>query len=57
MCATPFNNRFDVVDSVVNGSPVERAKSMERSMEDLTKSSPSTQSHGMTRAARALTVR
>uniref|UniRef100_A0A3P9D6Q4 Formin like 1 n=1 Tax=Maylandia zebra TaxID=106582 RepID=A0A3P9D6Q4_9CICH len=33
----------------------DRGKSAERSMEDLTKSSSSHQSHGMTRAARALT--
>ena len=59
VCATPifFNNRFDTVDSVVNGGPVERAKSMDRSLEDLNKSGSSTHSHGMSRAARALTVR
>uniref|UniRef100_A0A3Q4MX81 Formin-like 1a n=1 Tax=Neolamprologus brichardi TaxID=32507 RepID=A0A3Q4MX81_NEOBR len=37
------------------GSLSDRRKSAERSMEDLTKSSSSHQSHGMTRAARALT--
>ncbi|KAG7243532.1 hypothetical protein INR49_011088 [Caranx melampygus] len=45
---------FDV-ESVENGGALsERAKPAERSMEDLTKSS---HSHGMTRAARALTIR
>lgn len=49
--------RFDV-ESVENGGTLpERGKPVERSMEDLTKSSSSSQSHGMTRAARALTVR
>ncbi|KAK0142669.1 Formin-like protein 2 [Merluccius polli] len=49
---------FDAVDSVQeNGGTVERVKPMERSLEDLSKSSSSSHSHGMTRAARALTVR
>ncbi|XP_070778577.1 formin-like protein 1 [Enoplosus armatus] len=48
---------FDV-ESVENGGTLsERGKPAEKSMEDLTKSSSSSQSHGMTRAARALTVR
>ncbi|XP_028311559.1 formin-like protein 1 [Gouania willdenowi] len=48
---------FDV-ESVENGGTLsERGKSAERSMEDLTKSVSSSQSHGMTRAARALTVK
>lgn len=57
--------RFDV-DSVENGGTLsDRQKPTERSMEDLTKSPSSGggggggsgHSHGMTRAARALTVR
>ncbi|XP_065820360.1 formin-like protein 1 [Labrus bergylta] len=48
---------FDV-DSFENGGTLsDRGKPVERSMEDLTKSPSSSQSHGMTRAARALTVR
>uniref|UniRef100_A0A3P9JPL9 Formin-like 1a n=1 Tax=Oryzias latipes TaxID=8090 RepID=A0A3P9JPL9_ORYLA len=47
---------FDM-DSVENGTVSDRKKSMDRSMEDLTKSPSSSQSHGVTRAARALTVR
>uniref|UniRef100_A0A8C4H876 Formin-like 1a n=1 Tax=Dicentrarchus labrax TaxID=13489 RepID=A0A8C4H876_DICLA len=48
---------FDA-DSVENGGTLsDRGKPTERSMEDLTKSSSSSHSHGMTRAARALTVR
>ncbi|XP_034395197.1 formin-like protein 1 [Cyclopterus lumpus] len=48
---------FDV-ESVENGGTLsERGKPLERSMEDLTKSSSGSPSHGMTRAARALTVR
>ncbi|XP_039976270.1 formin-like protein 1 [Xiphias gladius] len=48
---------FDV-ESVENGGMLsDRGKPAERSMEDLTKSSSSSHSHGMTRAARALTVR
>uniref|UniRef100_A0A673B6F5 Formin-like protein 1 n=1 Tax=Sphaeramia orbicularis TaxID=375764 RepID=A0A673B6F5_9TELE len=48
---------FDV-EAVENGGTLsERPKPAERSMEDLTKSSSSSHSHGMTRAARALTVR
>ncbi|XP_044187769.1 formin-like protein 1 isoform X1 [Thunnus albacares] len=48
---------FDV-ESVENGSLAsDKGKPAERSMEDLTKSSSSSHSHGMTRAARALTVR
>ncbi|XP_072224881.1 formin-like protein 1 [Leuresthes tenuis] len=50
---------FDV-DSVENGGTLsDRQKSAERSMEDLTKSpsSSSSHSHGVSRAARALTVR
>ncbi|KAM7386996.1 hypothetical protein PAMA_009566 [Pampus argenteus] len=48
---------FDV-ESVENGGTVsDRGKPIERSMEDLTRSSGSSHSHGMTRAARALTVR
>ncbi|KAG7504544.1 formin 1 [Solea senegalensis] len=51
---------FDVESSVENGSTLsDRGRPAERSMEDLTKSSSSSSSHshGMTRAARALTVR
>nr|XP_046272579.1 formin-like protein 1 [Scatophagus argus] len=48
---------FDV-ESVENGGTVsDKGKSAQRSMEDLTKSPGSSQSHGMSRAARALTVR
>ncbi|XP_069004810.1 formin-like protein 1 [Embiotoca jacksoni] len=48
---------FDV-ETVENGGTLsDRGKSAGRSMEDLTKSPSSSQSHGMTRAARALTVR
>uniref|UniRef100_A0A8D3BTL9 Formin-like 1a n=1 Tax=Scophthalmus maximus TaxID=52904 RepID=A0A8D3BTL9_SCOMX len=48
---------FDV-DGVENGGTLsDRGKPAERSLEDLTKSSSSSHSHGMTRAARALTVR
>ncbi|XP_042360198.1 LOW QUALITY PROTEIN: formin-like protein 1 [Plectropomus leopardus] len=48
---------FDV-ESVENGGTLsERGKPAERSMEDLTKSSSGSHSHGVTRAARALTVR
>uniref|UniRef100_A0A8D3C262 Formin-like 1a n=1 Tax=Scophthalmus maximus TaxID=52904 RepID=A0A8D3C262_SCOMX len=47
---------FDV-DGVENGGTLsDRGKPAERSLEDLTKSSSSSHSHGMTRAARALTV-
>uniref|UniRef100_A0A3Q3IN50 Formin-like 1a n=1 Tax=Monopterus albus TaxID=43700 RepID=A0A3Q3IN50_MONAL len=46
------------VESVENGGTLsDRQKPAERSMEDLTKSSSSSHSHGMSRAARALTVR
>uniref|UniRef100_UPI0037E7F2BE formin-like protein 1 n=1 Tax=Semicossyphus pulcher TaxID=241346 RepID=UPI0037E7F2BE len=46
------------VETVENGGALpDKGKPAERSMEDLTKSSSSSQSHGMTRAARALTVR
>ncbi|XP_061567977.1 formin-like protein 1 [Cololabis saira] len=48
---------FDVEVVENGGSVSDRRKSAERSMEDLTKSSNSSQSHGMSRAARALTVR
>lgn len=52
---TPF--RFDV-DGVENGGTIsERNKPAERSVEDLTKSSNSSSSHGVTKAARAFTVR
>ncbi|XP_049924343.1 formin-like protein 1 [Epinephelus moara] len=48
---------FDV-ESVENGGTLsDRGKPAERSMEDLTKSSSGSHAHGMTRAARALTVR
>ncbi|KAM6966825.1 formin-like protein 1 [Tautogolabrus adspersus] len=48
---------FDV-ESVENGGTLsDKGKPAERSMEDLTKSPSSSHSHGMTRAARALTVR
>ncbi|XP_023269660.1 formin-like protein 1 [Seriola lalandi dorsalis] len=48
---------FDV-ESVENGGTLsDRGKPAERSMEDLTKSPSSSHTHGMTRAARALTVR
>lgn len=50
-------SRFDV-ETVENGGTLsDRGKLAERSMEDLTKSSSSSQSYGMSRAARALTVR
>ncbi|KAF1379739.1 hypothetical protein PFLUV_G00179170 [Perca fluviatilis] len=46
------------VESVENGGSLsERGKPADRAMEDLTKSSSGSHSHGMTRAARALTVR
>lgn len=51
--------RFEV-ESVENGGTLsDKSKPAERSMEDLTsaKSYSSSHSHGMTRAARALTVR
>lgn len=49
--------RFDM-EGVENGGTLsDRGKPTERSMEDLTKNSSGSQSHGMTRAARALTVR
>lgn len=49
--------RFEA-DNVENGGTLsDRGKPAERSMEDLTKSSSSSHSHGMSRAARALTVR
>ncbi|XP_056263803.1 formin-like protein 1 isoform X2 [Pseudoliparis swirei] len=48
---------FDV-ESVENGDTLsDRGKPSERSMEDLTKSSSGSPSHGMTKAARALTVK
>ncbi|XP_033826547.1 formin-like protein 1 [Periophthalmus magnuspinnatus] len=48
---------FDV-DSVENGGTLsERTKPAERSVEDLTKNTNSSHSHGVTKAARALTVR
>ncbi|XP_070407475.1 formin-like protein 1 isoform X2 [Nothobranchius furzeri] len=48
---------FDV-ESLENGGTLsDRQKPAERSMEDLTKSPSSGHTHGMTRAARALTVR
>lgn len=49
-------SRFDM-ENVENGSLADRGKPAERSMEDLAKSSSSSGSYGMTRAARALTVR
>lgn len=50
-------SRFDV-ESVENGDTLsDRGKPSERSMEDLTKSSSGSPSHGMTKAARALTVK
>ncbi|CAJ1076136.1 formin-like protein 1 [Xyrichtys novacula] len=48
---------FDVENVENGGTLSEKAKPAERSMEDLTKSPSSSQSHGVTRAARALTVR
>ncbi len=52
-----YRLRFEV-ESVENGGSLsDRGKPAERSMEDLTKSSSGSPSHGMTRAARALTVR
>lgn len=47
--------RFDV-ESAENGVS-DRGKLAERSMEDLTRAPTSSHAHGMTRAARALTVR
>ncbi|KAK7940571.1 hypothetical protein WMY93_003897 [Mugilogobius chulae] len=48
---------FDV-DTVENGGTLsERTKPAERSVEDLTKNTHSSPSHGVTKAARALTVR
>uniref|UniRef100_A0A8C6TKJ3 Formin-like 1a n=1 Tax=Neogobius melanostomus TaxID=47308 RepID=A0A8C6TKJ3_9GOBI len=47
---------FDV-DTVENGGTLsERTKPAERSLEDLTKNSNSSHSHGVTKAARALTI-
>ncbi|XP_071386577.1 LOW QUALITY PROTEIN: formin-like protein 1 [Centroberyx affinis] len=48
---------FDTEGLENGGTLSERGKPTERSMEDLNKSTSSSQSHGMTRAARALTVR
>ncbi|XP_068560561.1 formin-like protein 1 [Cebidichthys violaceus] len=48
---------FDMEGVENGGTLTERGKPAERSMEDLSKSSSGTPSHGMTRAARALTVR
>ncbi|XP_028267637.1 formin-like protein 1 [Parambassis ranga] len=51
------DSSFDVETVENGGTLTDRGKSAERSMEDLTKSSSSSPSHGMTRAARALTIR
>ncbi|XP_053707786.1 formin-like protein 1 [Synchiropus splendidus] len=48
---------FDADTSENGGTLSERGKPAERSVEDLTKSPGGSQSHGMTKAARALTVR
>uniref|UniRef100_A0A673XEV3 Formin like 1 n=1 Tax=Salmo trutta TaxID=8032 RepID=A0A673XEV3_SALTR len=49
---------FDYLYGAENGGTLsERGKPAERSMEDLNKSAGSSPTHGMTRAARALTVR
>ncbi|XP_029013886.1 formin-like protein 1 [Betta splendens] len=48
---------FEVENAENGGTLSDRAKPAERSMEDLTRSSSSSHSHGMSRAARALTVR
>uniref|UniRef100_UPI003AAC9D03 formin-like protein 1 n=1 Tax=Centroberyx gerrardi TaxID=166262 RepID=UPI003AAC9D03 len=48
---------FDTEGLENGGTLSERGKPTERSMEDLNKSTSSSQSHGMSRAARALTVR
>lgn len=49
--------RFEVENVENGGTLSDKGKPAERSMEDLTKSSSSSHSHGMSRAARALTVR
>ncbi|KAF3699957.1 Formin-like protein 2 Protein Man [Channa argus] len=48
---------FEVENLENGGTLSDRGKPVERSMEDLTKSSSNSHSRGMTRAARALTVR
>uniref|UniRef100_A0A4W5PD17 Formin like 1 n=1 Tax=Hucho hucho TaxID=62062 RepID=A0A4W5PD17_9TELE len=48
---------FDLEGAENGGTLSERGKPAERSMEDLNKSAGSSPTHGMTRAARALTVR
>ncbi|XP_071240703.1 formin-like protein 1 [Salvelinus alpinus] len=48
---------FDLEGAENGGTLSERGKPVERSMEDLNKSAGSSPTHGMTRAARALTVR
>lgn len=52
-----ITSRFDMENVENGGSLADRGKPAERSMEDLAKSSSSSGSYGMTRAARALTVR
>lgn len=52
-----ITHRFDMENVENGGSLADRGKPTERSMEDLAKSSSSSGSYGMTRAARALTVR
>ncbi|KAI4878563.1 hypothetical protein NFI96_021151, partial [Prochilodus magdalenae] len=48
---------FEVSESVENGTVTDNRKLSERSMEDLTKHTNHSPTHGMTRAARAFTVR
>lgn len=50
-------SRYDVEGCENGGTLSDRGKPAERSMEDLTKSPGSSQSYGMSRAARALTIR
>lgn len=50
-------SRYDVEGFENGGTLSDRGKPAERSMEDLTKSPGSSHSYGMSRAARALTVR
>uniref|UniRef100_A0A673XES0 Formin like 1 n=1 Tax=Salmo trutta TaxID=8032 RepID=A0A673XES0_SALTR len=51
------DSSFDLEGAENGGTLSERGKPAERSMEDLNKSAGSSPTHGMTRAARALTVR
>ena len=57
LCIWECIYRFDLEGAENGGILSERGKPAERSMEDLNKSAGSSPTHGMTRAARALTVR